>query len=182
MLGMQMQRGMLHKIGEVKENPIRLDKLPAKQISDALNILLASVYTLYHQIKKHHWVVEGPDFRDLHLMLDELAANLLKAGDQLAERITVLAAYPISTPRKQQEICLFPAEEEGVFELRFMLENDMRAYQEIIVRYRDVIRLCLQANDFGTEQMLKAQLEMLEFDVHHIEHVLGEDTLTPGVR
>lgn len=171
------QPQLLHKLGEVKENPVRIEPMYAKQISDALNLLLASVYTLYHQVKKHHWVVEGPDFRDLHLMLDELAVHLLKHGDELAERITVLAAYPISTPRKQQEMAMFPVEEEGMFDLRTMLTNDMRAYQEIIVRYRDFIRLCIQTGDFGSERMLKEQLQMLEFDVHHIEHVLAKDTL-----
>lgn len=173
-----MKGAILHKLGEVKENPIRLDKTYTKQMCDSTNVLLSSVYTLYHQIKKHHWIVEGPDFRDLHLMLDELAANLLKIGDQLAERITVLAGYPVSTPQKQQEMCLFEVEEEGGFELRVMLGNDMRAYEEMIVRYRDVIRQAIQANDFGSEEMLKEQLAVLEFDVHHIEHVLGDDTLT----
>ncbi|GAA4710604.1 DNA starvation/stationary phase protection protein DpsA [Brevibacillus fulvus] len=178
MLGTQTYQGMLHKIGEVKENPIRFDTMQAKQVSDALNPLLASIYTLYHQIKKHHWVVEGPQFRDLHQMLDEFAARLLKLADDLAERITVLAAYPISSPRKQQELCVFPVEEEGVFDLRFMLQNDLQAYQEIIVRYRDVIRLVANTGDFGSEHLLKAQLEQLEFDAHHLEHVLEADTLT----
>lgn len=168
---------LLHKLGEVKVNPVRIEPIYAKQVSDALNLLLASVYTLFHQVKKHHWVVEGPDFRDLHLLLDELAGHLLQHGDQLAERITVLAAYPISTPRKQQEMAVFPVEEEGAFDLRTMLAHDMRAYGEIIVRYRDVIRLCMQVGDFGSEQMLKEQLQMLEFDVHHLEHVLAKDTL-----
>lgn len=171
-------QGFLQKLGEVKENPIRIDRGVAKQISDGLNVLLANVYTLYHQIKKHHWVVEGPDFRDLHLLLDELAAHLLKIADEVAERITVLAAYPISTPKKQQDMSVFRVEEEGVFPLRTMLSNDMRAYQEIIVRYRDMIRFANQVFDFGTEQMLKEQIVLLEMDVHHLEHVLGEDTLS----
>ncbi|MGE5703974.1 MAG: ferritin-like domain-containing protein, partial [Clostridia bacterium] len=60
------QSRLLHKLGEVKGNPVRIEPMYAKQVSDSLNMLLASVYTLYHQLKKHHWVVEGPDFRDLH--------------------------------------------------------------------------------------------------------------------
>lgn len=177
MLGMQTQPRVHQKMGEVKQNPIGIEQRQAGQISDGLNVLLASVYTLYHQIKKHHWVVEGPNFRDLHLMLDELAGHLLTFADQLAERLTVLGGYPVSTPRMQQEMCVFPVEEEGVFDLRFMLENDLRAYQEVIVRFRDCIRMALGANDFGTHGLLKNQLQELEFDAHHLEHVLGEDTL-----
>jgi starvation-inducible DNA-binding protein len=173
---------MLHKLGEVKANPIGLEIAHAKPISDAMNVLLASVYTLYHQIKKHHWMVEGPHFRDLHLLLDELAAHLLNMGDQLAERITVLAAYPISTPRKQQEMSVFPIEEEGGFELRAMLTNDLEAYRKVIVRYRDVIALAWHYRDFGSEQLMKEQLRQLEFDAHHLEHVLSIDTLSHPAR
>lgn len=175
MLGMQQM--LLHKLGEVKENPVGLEIMQAKPITDNLNIALASVYTLYHQLKKHHWVVAGPHFRDLHLLLDELAANQLTIGDEVAERITVLGAYPLSTPRKQQEMAIFPVEEEGVLGLRTMLSNDMTAYLQLIIRYRDMIRLATQAGDFGTESMLKKQLQTLEFDVHHLEHILEEDTL-----
>ncbi|HZG14187.1 MAG TPA: DNA starvation/stationary phase protection protein DpsA [Candidatus Bathyarchaeia archaeon] len=175
MLG--MQKTILQKLGEVKENPIGLDRMQAKQISDVLNVTLASVYTLYHQLKKHHWVLEGPNFRDLHLLLDEMAARLLSIADEVAERVTILGAYPISTQRKQQELSLFVPEEEGVFGLRTMLTNDMGAYQQIIMRLRDMIRIAVQAGDYGTEVMLKKHLQTLEFDVHHIEHILGEDTL-----
>jgi DNA-binding ferritin-like protein len=176
MLG--MQHVLLQKIGEVKENPVGIDRMHAKQMSDALNVALGSVYTLYHQLKKHHWVVEGPGFRDLHVLLDEFAARQLKIADEVAERITVLGAYPISSPRKQQEMSVFPLEEEGVLDLRTMLTNDMRAYQQIIARFRELIRLADQAGDFTTETMLKNHLQTLEFDVHHLEHILGEDTLS----
>lgn len=175
MLG--MQQVLLHKIGEVKENPVGFDRMQAKQISDALNIALASVYTLYHQLKKHHWVVEGPSFRDIHVLLDEMAVRTLSIADEVAERITVLGGYPISTARKQQELSIFTPEEEGVLHLRTMLGNDLAAYRQIIMRYRDFIRIATQAGDYGTEAMLKKHLQTLEFDVHHIEHILGEDTL-----
>ncbi len=175
MLG--MQQVLLHKIGEVKENPIGLDRAQTKQISDALNIALSSVYTLYHQLKKHHWVVEGPSFRDIHVLLDEMAARKLSIADEVAERITVLGGYPISTARKQQELSIFTPEEEGVVDLRRMLGNDMAAYQQIIMRYREFIRVATNAGDYATEAMLKKHLQILEFDVHHIEHILGEDRL-----
>lgn len=176
MLG--MQQILLHKIGEVKENPVGMDRMQAKQISDGLNIALASVYTLYHQLKKHHWVVEGPSFRDIHVLLDEMAGRQLTIADEVAERITMLGAYPISTPRKQQELSIFSPEEEGVFDLRTMLGHDMAAYQQIIMRYRDLIGVAMQSGDFATETMLKKHLQTMEFDVHHIEHILGDNYLS----
>ncbi|MGC5325103.1 DNA starvation/stationary phase protection protein DpsA [Brevibacillus sp. SYSU BS000544] len=165
---------LLQKLGEVKPNPVGLEYGVAKPTSDGLNILVASCFTLFHQIKKHHWIVEGPFFRDLHMMLDELAIHLQEYVDQLAERITLLGAYPISTPRKQQEMAVFPVEEEGVFQLSTMLSNDYHAYKSIIIRYRDIIRHVSHVGDFATEHMLREQLTVLENDVHQLEHFIGK--------
>ncbi len=100
---------MLHqKLGEVKPTSLGLSHSVTKPVSDGLNILLASCYSLYHQVKKHQWVVEGPNSHDLKRFLAEKSSHLRQTADLLAERITILGAYPISTPRKQQEMTFFP--------------------------------------------------------------------------
>ena len=42
-----------------------------REITDALNVLLADVFTLYIKTKNFHWHMSGPHFRDYHLLLDE---------------------------------------------------------------------------------------------------------------
>lgn len=156
---------------------IGLKESVTKNICEALNRDLASLYTLYHQVKKHHWVVEGPNFRDIHLMLDEMAAVLLKQADIVAERITALDGYPVSSPAEQQKLACFEIEPEGEFPLRHMLENDLRAYQALVSQVREHIRLMFEEGDFGTVHMLQEMIFELENDTHHIHHVLQEDTL-----
>jgi len=56
-------------------------------ISGALNGLLADAFALYLKTKNFHWHVSGPHFRDYHLMLDEQAADILGATDDMAERV-----------------------------------------------------------------------------------------------
>jgi len=58
-----------------------------KDISGALNILLADVFALYLKTKNFHWHVSGPHFRDYHLMLDEQAAEIFASTDDIAERV-----------------------------------------------------------------------------------------------
>jgi starvation-inducible DNA-binding protein len=41
-----------------------------------------------------HWNVVGPDFRSLHLQLDELIDAWRDAADEIAERIAALGAFP----------------------------------------------------------------------------------------
>jgi starvation-inducible DNA-binding protein len=40
-------------------------------IAEGLKHLLADSYTLYLQTHNFHWNVEGPQFRELHLMFEE---------------------------------------------------------------------------------------------------------------
>src|SRR5262249_20638727 len=75
---------------EPRTAPARLDTptdLPAegvREISAALNALIADTFALYVKTKNFHWHVSGPHFRDYHLLLDE-------QGDQLAGSIDILA-------------------------------------------------------------------------------------------
>jgi len=54
---------------------------------DSLNGLLADLFTLYVKTKNFHWHVRGPNFRDLHLMFDEQAAELFALTDIVGERV-----------------------------------------------------------------------------------------------
>jgi starvation-inducible DNA-binding protein len=67
--------------------PTDLGEKASKDISAALNLALADVYALYFKTKNFHWHMSGANFRDLHLLLDEQAAELLSMTDLLAERV-----------------------------------------------------------------------------------------------
>lgn len=56
-------------------------------VADALNTLLADSFALYLKTKNYHWHVQGPRFRDLHLLFDEQAAQILATTDLIAERV-----------------------------------------------------------------------------------------------
>src|ERR1035438_8053433 len=53
--------------------PSELGAEAVKNITGALNALLADVFALYMKTKNLHWHVSGPHFRDYHLLLDEHA-------------------------------------------------------------------------------------------------------------
>jgi starvation-inducible DNA-binding protein len=54
---------------------------------DSLNALLADSFALYVKTKSFHWHVRGPQFRDLHLLFDEQAAEIFALTDLIAERV-----------------------------------------------------------------------------------------------
>ena len=58
------------------DTPTDLSPEAVRQISAALNALLADTFALYLKTKNFHWHVSGPHFRDYHLLLDEQAGQL----------------------------------------------------------------------------------------------------------
>ncbi|MBX0285371.1 DNA starvation/stationary phase protection protein DpsA [Haloarcula salinisoli] len=174
---MATQEHVSREFGTVEENDLRLDVEKSEQIIDALNQDLANVYVLYHQVKKHHWNVEGAEFRDLHLFLGDAAMNLEEAADELAERAQALGGTPISGPAAQEEHASVDYEGQDIYNIRTSLEHDLEVYGDIIEATRDHIELAENLGDHATAQILREILVQTEEDAHHIEHYLAGDTL-----
>jgi starvation-inducible DNA-binding protein len=69
------------------DTPTDLSHDAVRDISKALNGLLADAFALYLKTKNFHWHVSGPHFRDYHLLLDEQADQIFSSTDDLAERV-----------------------------------------------------------------------------------------------
>jgi starvation-inducible DNA-binding protein len=72
------------------KTPTDLGSDARKDLSGALNLLLADLFALYMKTKNFHWHVSGPHFRDYHLLLDEQADQILAITDPVAERVRKL--------------------------------------------------------------------------------------------
>lgn len=67
--------------------PTDLHEQATKDISAAMNGLLADIFALYLKTKNFHWHMSGPQFRDYHLLLDEQGDQLFAMTDVIAERV-----------------------------------------------------------------------------------------------
>jgi starvation-inducible DNA-binding protein len=70
--------------------PTDLAAAATKDITAAMNGILADVFALYIKTKNFHWHMSGPHFRDYHLLLDEQADQIYAMADPIAERIRKL--------------------------------------------------------------------------------------------
>ena len=168
---------VLKQAGEVGDNGLRLDEEKSGQVIDALNTDLAATYVLYHQLKKHHWNVEGAEFRDLHLFLGDAAENAEEFADELAERAQALGGVPHASMSTLEEESPVEPEDENVYDIRTSLENDLEMYGDIIETLREHIGLVQDLGDHATAEILRENLVEVEEDAHHIEHYLEEDSL-----
>jgi starvation-inducible DNA-binding protein len=69
------------------KTPTGLGPDATRDISGALNALLADMFALYMKTKNFHWHMSGPHFRDYHLLLDEQAEQIYDTTDAIAERV-----------------------------------------------------------------------------------------------
>src|SRR2546426_10559285 len=77
------------------KTPTNLGTDATRDISGALNALLADFFALYLKTKNFHWHVSGPHFRDYHLLLDEQADQLYATTDPIAERVRKLGGTTV---------------------------------------------------------------------------------------
>src|ERR1700693_1319790 len=98
---------LVRRRGAPLATPPDLKAAPTRDITGAMNAILADVFALYLKTKNFHWHMSGPHFRDYHLLLDEHADQLFAMTDPIAERIRKIGGLTlrsIGQVRKQSRI------------------------------------------------------------------------------
>ncbi|MFC0674379.1 Dps family protein [Brachybacterium hainanense] len=85
--------------------------LATDALAKNLQSVLVDLTALQLVGKQAHWNIVGPNFRDLHLNLDEVVDIARAGGDDVAERMRALHAVPDGRPAtiaEQTSIAEFP--------------------------------------------------------------------------
>lgn len=83
---------MTTQLGVFKRNVLESDA--QEKVAERLQANLATLIDLALNLKQAHWNVVGPNFRSLHLQLDEIIVSVRAATDEIAERIVTLGHVP----------------------------------------------------------------------------------------
>lgn len=89
---------------------------PDESVETALQATLVELVELALQGKQAHWNVTGPNFRSVHLELDEIVDAARLAADRVAERIVTVGLAPdgrSATVVAAQPFVAFPAGPAG---------------------------------------------------------------------
>jgi starvation-inducible DNA-binding protein len=139
----------LHTPTDLKSNAV-------KEVSGALNLLLADMFALYLKTKNFHWHISGPHFRDYHLLLDEQADQIFAATDAIAERVRKIGGTTLRSIGhigRQQRIldndADFVAPDDMLAELRDdnkQLTASLRETHDLCDEHRDVASASLIEN------------------------------------
>ena len=126
----------IQRFGTLRELPIGLPDEARSTSCTLLNEILADSMVLYALYKKHHWLVAGPTFYQLHLLFDKHAEEQTEIIDLLAERVQSLGGIAVGDPRHAAELTTIPRPPDGAEEVAVMIDRTLRAHETIIEKVR----------------------------------------------
>jgi starvation-inducible DNA-binding protein len=142
--------------------PSDLGDNAVRDLSGALNELLADVFALYLKTKNFHWHVSGPHFRDYHLLLDEHGDQIFAMTDPIAERVRKIGGitlHSIGQIARLQRIKDNDADYVDALDMIAELRDDNK---ELITRLRTVHDLADEHNDVATASLLENWIDETE--------------------
>ncbi|MEN9239333.1 MAG: ferritin-like domain-containing protein [Thermostichales cyanobacterium SZTDM-1c_bins_54] len=172
-----MATQLIQAFSQTKANVIGLDISVTEPVCQELNHLLASYQALYLQYQKHHFVVEGADFYQLHQFFKDCYEEVAEHVHDLGERLNGLGGVPAASFATLARLCCFTPEEDGAYGARAMLEHDLGAEQAILTVVRAQATQAESLGDRATRYLLEGILLKSEERAYHIGHFLADDRL-----
>src|SRR3984893_7568590 len=135
------------------ETPTDLGSNAVRDISGALNVLLADMFALYVKTKNFHWHVSGPHFREYHLLLDDQAARIFGTTDDIAERVRKIGGTTlrsIGQISRSQRVLDNDADYVEPLDMLAELADDNRT---MAARLREAHNVCDEHRDVATASL-----------------------------
>ena len=157
-----MSESILIIRNEALGTPSDLGPDAVRDISGALNALLADMFALYVKTKNFHWHVSGPHFRDFHLLLDEQADQVFATTDPIAERVRKIGGTTLrSIGQIAQQKRLIDNDADFVTP-RDMLAELREDNKQLTAEMRRTHALCNDHGDVATASLLEVWIDEAE--------------------
>jgi len=144
------------------DTPTDLKPNAVRDISGALNILLADMFALYLKTKNFHWHVFGPHFRDYHLLLDEQADQIFATTDAIAERVRKIGGVTLRSighVGRLQRVLDNEAEYVRPLDMLAELRDDNK---QLTAHMRETHGICDEMEDVATASLLEVWIDEAE--------------------
>jgi starvation-inducible DNA-binding protein len=153
---------LLHRRDAPLETRTDLTASATKDITAAMNAILADVFALYMKTKNFHWHMSGPHFRDYHLLLDEHADQLFAMTDPIAERVRKIGGLTLHSTgqiSRTQRVLDNDAEYVEPLDMLAELADDNRT---MAARLREAHNVCDDHRDVATASLIEVWIDETE--------------------
>ena len=142
--------------------PTDLNAGATRDVTAAMNVILADVFALYLKTKNFHWHMSGPHFRDYHLLLDEQSDQIYAMTDPIAERIRKLGGTTlrsIGDIARKQRVLDNDAPYVDPLDMLAELCEDNKA---LAAHLREVHNVVDEHNDIATASLIENWIDETE--------------------
>lgn len=158
---------MDRKTGEQEQiaaiaTPTALGADASRDISAALNLLLADVFALYLKTKNFHWHLSGPHFRDYHLMLDEQGDELYAMTDPIAERVRKVGGRTLTSIGHIARTQRVLDNDAPFVQAADMLSELCDDNKQMAARLREAHSVCDEYNDIASASLIENWIDEAE--------------------
>ena len=144
------------------QTPTDLGAQATKDISAALNLVLADLFALYMKTKNFHWHVSGPHFRDYHLLLDEHADQIYATTDPVAERVRKLGGITLRSIGQISRLQRVKDNDADYVTPLDMLAELREDNQQLVSRMRQAHDVCDEHGDVATASLIEVWIDEAE--------------------
>ncbi|MFZ5732221.1 MAG: Dps family protein [Pseudomonadota bacterium] len=144
------------------DTPTDLSNEAVKEISAAINPIVADAFALYLKTKNFHWHVSGPHFRDYHVMLDEQAEAIFGSIDELAERVRKIGGTTLRSIGHIARLQTLEDNNESFVPPREMLRELMNDNKKVVAAMRKAHEVADKHDDSATASILENFIDATE--------------------
>jgi starvation-inducible DNA-binding protein len=123
---------------------------------------VANAMVLYANYKHYHWQTFGPLFRDLHLMFDEFAKDVLATVDEFAERVRMIGQDVQNVQLKQMQEAASVQSASAKQSVREAIEEADANLLVVIKEMREAAKAADESNDPGTVDLFSRVVQIHE--------------------
>ena len=123
---------------------------------------VANALVLYANYKHYHWQTFGPLFRDLHLMFDEFAKDVLGTTDEFAERVRMIGQDVQHVQLRQMQEAASVQSASANQSMREMIEEADANLLVVIKEMREAAKAADESNDPGTVDLFSRVVQIHE--------------------
>jgi starvation-inducible DNA-binding protein len=143
-------------------SPTDLSAQATRDVSAALNALLADVFTLYVKTKNFHWHMWGPHFRDYHLLLDEQSEQIFAITDDIAERVRKIGGTTLHSIGHIQRLRRIRDNDADYVTPLDMLAELAEDNKQLTASMRSTHATCDEHSDVATASLLETWIDEAE--------------------
>jgi len=144
------------------QTPTDLGSQATKDVSAALNLVLADLFALYMKTKNFHWHISGPHFRDYHLLLDEHADQIYATTDPVAERVRKIGGTTVRSIGQISRLQRVRDNDADYVTPLDMLAELREDNQQLVSRLRETHDVCDEHGDVATASLIEVWIDEAE--------------------